>query len=349
MGKVFKSFFSRIKKRWYIFVILAVGLVIFQLQKSSSESNVREKNTYKVKRQTIKDELSLSGQIDADEHVVLRFQSSGRLSWVGVKEGQMIKKYQLVASLDQREVEQNLKKYLNTFVKSRLDFDEELQDSGIQYTGGLTQDARRDALRVLEKAQYDLNNSIIDVELRNLAIEYSRLFSPIEGIVVRVGSPYAGVNITPSQAEFEIINTKTIYFSATADQTDITKLRQGLNGAIVLDAYPEEKLEGTVNMISFVPREDETGTVYDVKIVLSSENNNDKFRFRMTGDITFILKERKNIIAIPTLYIKSEAGKKYVWKLENSKKTKTFISLGDVIDGVTVVKSGLASGDVIEN
>ncbi len=268
----------------------------------------------------------------------------------------MVKKYQAVASLDQREVEQNLKKYLNTFVKSRVDFDEEFQDSNIKYTGGLTEDARRDTLRVLEKAQYDLNNAVIDVELKQLAIDYSHLYSPIEGMVVRVGSPYAGVNVTPSQAEFEIINPKTIYFSASADQTDVVKLQQELKGSIVLDSYPEDELSGTISTISFVPKEDETGTVYSVKIVLDNESGADKFRFGMTGDINFILKERKNILAVPTSYIKSEksppngkASKKYVWKLENNKKIKTFIVLGDEIDGVTVIKSGLQSGDLIEN
>jgi len=179
-----------IKKRWYfLIVILIVGGLIFYQGKTTELKAKNEKTTYTVKRQTLKDELSLSGEIDAEEHVTLRFQSSGRLAWVGVKEGDYVKKFQGVASLDQREVQQNLKKYLNTFVNERLDFDQELQDSQIKYSGGLSEDARREALRVLEKAQFDLNNSVIDVELKNLAIEYSYLVSPIEGIVVSIGSP----------------------------------------------------------------------------------------------------------------------------------------------------------------
>lgn len=345
------------KKRWYILIIFAVGLVLFLYQKSISSAKAKkEKRTYTVKKQTIKDELSLSGAIDAEEHVTLRFQSSGRLSWVGVKEGDYVKKYQGIASLDQREVQQNLKKYLNSFVKSRLDYDQEIEDSAIKNTGGLSQDARRAALRVLDKAQYDLNNAIIDVELKNLATEYSYLSSPIEGIVVRIGSPYAGVNITPSQAEIEIINPKTVYFSATADQTDVIKLKQGLKGDIVLDSYPDENLPGKISLISFIPKEGETGTVYKVKISLDKGNDNYKYRFGMTGDVNFVLKQRKNVIAVPTNYVKSEKGppngeasKKYVWKIEDNKRVKTFVTIGDEIDGSTEVKSGLQSEDVIEN
>ena len=338
-----------IKKRWYIFVgiLIVIGSTFYQTSTTKLKAK-KEKLSYTVRRQTIKEELSLSGEIVAEEHVTLRFQSSGRLTWVGVKEGDYVKKFQGVASLDQREVQQNLKKYLNTFVNERLDFDQELQDSQIKYTGGLSEDARREALRVLDKAQYDLNNAITDVELKNLAIEYSYLYSPIEGIVVRVGSPYAGVNITPTQAEIEIINPKSVYFSVTADQTEAVKLKEGKKGDIIFDAYPDEQIKGEVKNISFIPKEGATGTVYEVRMYFSYDNSDYKFRVGMTGDIDFVLRQRKNVLAIPTAYIKTEKGKKYVWKLKNNKKTKTFIILGDEIDGTTIIRSGLSENDLIE-
>lgn len=338
-----------IRRRWYILIILAIGFFLFLYQRSASSAKAKkEKTTYIIKKQTIKDELSLSGEINAEQHVTLRFQSSGRLAWVGVKEGDYVKKFQGVASLDQREVQQNLKKYLNSFVKSRLDLDQEKEDTQIKYTGGLSEDARRAAIRVLDKAQYDLNNSVIDVELKNLAIEYSYLSSPIEGVVVRVGSPYAGVNVTPSQAEIEIINPKTIYFSATAEQTDVVKLKEGKSGGIVLDAYPDDEIKGEVKKISFIPKEDETGTVYEIKLYFDQDNNDYRYRLGMTGDVNFLLKERKDVLTVPTSYIKTLKNKKYVWKIINGNKVRTFVSLGEEFDGATLVKTGLQEGDVIQ-
>ncbi len=341
MGGILNFF----KKRWYLITILllVVSYVFYQQIKGQQ----KKETTYKVKRQTLTDTLSLSGSIDADEHVTLRFQSSGRLSWIGVKEGDYVKKFQTLASLDQRELQDNLKKYLNTFVQERNSFGTTVENEDIKNTGGLSEDARRQALRTLENAQYDLNNSIIDVQLKQLAIEYSTLFTPIEGIVVRVGSPYAGVNITPTQAEFEVINPKTIFFSATADQTDVINLKEGIQGEIVLDSYPDINIKGKISLISFVPKEGETGAVYEVKIPVTVSNNNYKYRFGMTGDVNFVTKERKNIIAIPTSFIKSEKGKKYVLRLIDGKKTKVYIKLGDEIDNSTEITSGLNEGDVI--
>ncbi|OGK08739.1 hypothetical protein A2767_06080 [Candidatus Roizmanbacteria bacterium RIFCSPHIGHO2_01_FULL_35_10] len=337
-----------LKKRWYLFVfiLIIVASVIYQKKTVQLKAD-KEKSTYIVKRQTLRDDLSLSGEIDAEEKVTLRFQSSGKLVWVGVKEGDYVQKNQGLASQDQREVQQNLKKYLNTYVKSRLDHDQELEDTQIKYVGGLSEDARRSAIRVLDAAQYDLNNAVIDVELKNLAIEYSYLSTPIEGLVVSVGSPYAGVNATPLQAEIEIINPNTIYFSATADQTDAVRLKQGMSGKITFDAYPDETFNGNLYYISFIPKEDETGTVYKLKFQLDDKSMALPLKMKMTGDLDINLSESKNVLSIPSGFIKKDKKGDYVRVNNQGNEEKKYIKKGKEIGGDVIIRSGLEQGDVI--
>lgn len=334
------------KKRWYLVFLVIIGVVVFFYQRSVTQAKVSKTESYTVKKQTIKDELTLSGNIEADGHVVLRFQTSGLLSWVGVKEGDWVKKYQTLASLDQRDVQKRLQKYLNTYQKTRWDYDQTTQDSQLKYIGGLSEDARRKALRVLDKSQFDLNNAVIDVELQDLARQYSYLNTPIEGLLVRVDSPFSGVNITPAGAEFEVIDPSTIYFSVTADQTDVIKIKEKLSAEISLDSYPDKPISGIVKSIAFIPKTGETGTVYQVKLTINNSNNNYQYRIGMTGDAVFSLKEIPDVIAIPTTLIKTEGKKKYVFT--DVKKTKrTYIKVGLEIDNQTEVLSGLKEGDVI--
>ncbi len=72
----------------------------------ASKTNIKT-DTARVKRGNLEEKLIISGLIDAEEKVTLRFQTSGRLSWVGVKEGDLVKKYQGIATLDQREIKKN--------------------------------------------------------------------------------------------------------------------------------------------------------------------------------------------------------------------------------------------------
>lgn len=344
-----------LKRKWYIIVIVLaiIGFIFFKISSSTaSTKNGKKQASFKVKRQSLKEALTLSGSIDAEEKVTLRFQSSGRLSWVGVKEGDYVKKYQTIASLDQRELRKTLEKYLNTYVNERYDF-EQTHDDYWQKQYALSDGLKREAGRIINKSQNDLNSSVLDIELKQLSLEYASLWTPIEGIVTKVGSPFAGVNITPAQAEFEIINPKTVYFSATADQNDVIKLKEGAKVELILDAYPDKTIQGKIMMMSFVPKTDETGTVYEVKITFNDANDSNKFRFGMTGDASFTVREFKNVLYIPTKYVKTDKKsdgtliQNYVLKKVNGNQAKTTIEIGEEVDENTIIASGLKENDVV--
>lgn len=327
-----------------VVIFFVIAAVLFYKSGSVGQLNTKESKTYKVKRATVQETLSLSGQIDAEEKATLRFQTSGRLSWVGVKVGDRVAKYQGIASLDTRDVKNKFQQYLNDYVKTRRDYDESLDDNTRKMNESVTREARDEAKRLIEKADYDLQNAVLDLELQQLALEYSYLASPIDGIVVDIKSPVAGVNITPTQAEFVIINPQTIYFSALADQTDVVKIKEGMRGELTFDSFPDALKKGTVTSIGFTPKEDETGTVYEVKIGVDDP---EAYRMGMTGDVTFNVGSRRNVLQIPTSSIKEEKDKEYVTAFLKGKKVKTFIKTGEVDGEMTEVLSGLKIGDVI--
>lgn len=336
-----------LKKRWYVvlILILIVGVVIYRRQQAQVQS--AKERSYTVKRGTVKDTISLSGTLDAHEKITLQFQSSGMLSWVGVKVGDYVQKGQAVAALDQRDVQMRMQKYLNSYVSERLDFDQNRDDSRDVKTGTLTPDQKKSVERAAQKAQNDLNNAVLDVELQSLAKQYANLSSPIEGKVVEVDSPYAGVNITPSQARFVIINPNTVYFSALADQTEVVKLQPGMKAEIVFDSYPDKKTNAFIDSISYTPKDGESGTVYEVKYSLDDLAGDDSYRMGMTGDVDMVLQERNNVVVVPVDYIKSLDDKPYVYRMVGGKKQKVTIRTGLVTDTDAEVLSGLQEGDVI--
>lgn len=343
--RIGKSIFTFLKKRWYLLLIVLVIGGVYINQQRAAQAKKEKETMYTIKRQDLKETLALSGDIQADEHVILRFQSSGRLAWVGAKEGDLVKKYQTLATLDQRDVRARLQKSLNTYAQTRNSFDQSGDDN--QRVGDQPIRENGDKMkRLLENAQYNLDSSVIDVELNNLAIEYSNLWTPIEGIVTRADAKYAGLNITPAQAEFEVINPDTLYFSFTADQTDITRLTYGMKGDMVFDSFPDEHKLGELYFISYTPISGETGTVYEGRIRIPAEDVM-KYRFGMTGDITFVLSQKNNVVAVPSIYTKADEKGRYVFKNKDGKKVKEYITIGPEVDGSYEVKKGLAENDTI--
>lgn len=335
------------KKRWY----LVIGVVIilffaFTNNQQSQKNKEKTQKTYKVKKETLKETLSLSGEVDAEEKAILKFQTSGRLAWVGVKEGDNVKKYQIIASLDKRDIQNRLTKYLNTFATSRNSFEQTIDDNwNLKYD--LSESIRKEAERVLKSNQYSLENAVLDVEYQNLSLEYANLWTPIEGIVTKVDAPFSGVNITPTTAEFEIVNPKTIYLSVTAEQSDVVLIKQGMEGNIVFDAYPNETFTGVVDYISFAPKTGETGTVYQVKLALDKEAQELPLKLAMTGDVEFVLHEKKNVLSVPIQSVKKDSKGNYVIRVRVGKKEKIYVERGDEFDSKVEIKNGLASGDIV--
>lgn len=329
---------SRVIKIFIILLVLLTILFFFYRARTAAETKNR-RESYKIARGDLRQTMTISGSIDAEEHMVLRFQFGGKLVWVGVKEGDYIKKWAAVASLDRRELQKKLDRILKDYMITRWDFDQTKDDNKVIVNDKIK--------RIVDKSQFSLDKSVIDVEIANLALEEASISTPIEGIVVRVTSPYAGVNVAPNQAEFEIVNPKTIYFKASADQTEVSKLQNGKDGELILDPFTDEKITGKIKDISFIPQSGDTGAVYPVKFVFESVNNDYKYKIGMTGDLSFVTDERQNVLYVPIKFVKSENGKHYVNLKKADKMVKKNVETGLETDNLIEIKSGLSKGEVV--
>lgn len=318
-------------------LFIIVLFLIYQSRTSASKNVAPKAN---VQRQDIKETLTLSGSIAADERTVLAFQTSGQLASVKVKEGDYVKKGQFIASLDQRDLKKRLQKQLNTYSNSRLDFDQTKADyKDVALTDAIS--------RTLDQSQNTLNNAVIDVELNDIALKYANIYSPIEGIVTSVTSPIPGVNVSPSTAQFEIINPKSIYFSSTADQSEVTMLQNGKVGTITLDSFDKTAITSSISSISFVPKSGETSTVYAIKLPLEGSWD-EKYRIGMTGDVEFTLNQNDNVLVIPNSFVKEDDnGKKFVYVLKSGKREKRFVKTGIEGDENVEITAGLFENDTV--
>ena len=334
---------------WYI--IILCGIVAFFAVKPLVQSKIgKAKNggkTYVVTRKNLKEILTLTGSVDANEKAILHFQTGGRLSWVGVKVGDTVKAYQAVASLDTRDVQKTLEKTLRDYSKTRNDFEETWR---VTYIGKLPKDALNDTMkRILEKNQWDLERAVLDVELKALAVEYATLTTPIAGIVTRIDTPIAGVNITASQGEFEVVNPASVYLSVLADQSEAYKLKEGMTADITFDAFPDQTYQGTISSISFTPKEGESSTVYEVKVVLLNGNPDYIFRLSLTADATFTLSEKPNTLVIPSSFVITKNDTSYVKKTVYRKVETVPVTLGVEYGDDREVVSGVSEGDVVHD
>jgi HlyD family secretion protein len=330
-------------------ILIASGVYYFYLQRSKQSGSLvtsQETNNeiYKVKRNELIETLLISGEVDAHEKATLFFPTGGKLAWIGAKEGDKVKKYQGIASIDKRDLEKRLQSSLNTYMISRWDFEQAKDDNkNSEYIDG---DLGEKFRRLIDKAQFNLNNAVISVELQALANEMSYMYSPIDGIVTKVGATNVGENMLATST-FQVVNPESIYFSAIADQTEVPIILIGQTAQITLDAYEEEKIRGIVRSVSFTPESGDTGTTYEVELDMETPNQNLKYRLGMTGDVEFVTKIKRNVYAVPLSFVKTDKTGKFVYIMDGNKKVRKLVTTGDEGGDMIEIKNGVAQGDIL--
>lgn len=327
-------------------IIFAIGLVFLILIFSrvffwKKEPKIK---TTKVKKDNLTLIVSASGKTKSQNQVDLKFQTSGKLAWVGVKEGENVKKWQAIASLDKEQLKKDLQKDLNDYMNERWDFEQTQEDYQQTKERLLVTDAIK---RILEKAQFDLNNAVIDVELADLAVRLATLASPIEGIVTHIDTPIAGVNITPATAVFTIADPNSVIFVVNVDEADVSQISLGLRAKIALDAYSDQVFEGQVSKISFSAiTTTGGGTAFPVEITLP-ENSDLRFKVGMNGDTEIVTQEKENVLVIPTSSVFIREDKNFVWKVVGGVAKKQEVKIGLEVEDLVEVIDGLTEGEKV--
>lgn len=319
------------------------GGVAYTKSKQAAKTAASVETTV-VKRAMFTKTVTSSGKTKSSKSAELKFQTSGKLTWVGVKEGDRVEANQAIAKLDAREVQKNLENELRDYSKQRHDFEEMWR---VTYKGTKDpQTALTDTVkRILEKNQWDLEKAVLDVEIKHLSVEYATLMTPIAGIVTRVDTPVAGINITPATAVFEVVDPDAVVFEASVDEVDIAHIAAGSRATIALDSYPDTPFDGAVTKIAFAAKTSSGGaTVFPVEVSIATSS---AVRIGMNGDVTIEAERQADVLVVPSEAVREDEKGSYVYKKDGKTFKKVPVGLGTQSDGEVVIRSGVHEGDEV--
>lgn len=332
------------RKFWWIGLIAILGAGGFWWFKQSRQEKFRE---FTVTRQRMAVSLTASGSIVAGRNANLTFQTGGRLAWVGVQKGDRVKKWQGIASLDQRTLQKSIEKELNDYLKVRWDFQTARESNNVS-TDNLDQYTLSPATRrILEKSQFDLNNAVLDVEIQAVAKEFAMIVAPFDGLVTDVATSVVGTNVTAATVVATIVDPSSLYFEAQIDELDIAKLKTGQFVTLTLDAYPDDPIESAIESIGFSPVAlSGGGTGYQIRIPLP-EIEGISYKLGMNGDAKIVIHDLGEVLTLPQEAVTRKEGKTVVQKLVSGKPKEVEIETGEESESLMEIKGGASEGEVV--
>ena len=274
--------------------------------------------TQPVTRGPVAEVVSATGSVEAIVTVNVGSQVSGTISKLGADFNSLVKKKQMLAQIDPRpfqaalakseagiaSAEANVEKARVALLDAERNekrivdlFDRKLVALADVHTA---QANREGAAAVLLGARATVRQARADRAQAALNLEFTRIESPIDGIVVSRSVDVGQTVAAAFQAAtlFVIANDLTkMRVLANIDEADVGKVKDGAEVHFSVDSYPGEDFNGAIHQVRQAPNTINNVVTYAAEI--EAPNPERKLRQGMTAAVQVITNRRASALRVP--------------------------------------------------
>ena len=304
--------------------------------------------------------LNASGYVVAQVKAAVASKGTGRLEFLGVEEGDKVKKGTIIARLEDqdmmaalRQAEANVGVAVADREDARLTLDRVQRLQGSH----LASEAELDAAKArFARVQATIKSAEAAMNAAEVALENTRIRAPFDGTVLtknadvgEVVAPFAS-SASSRGAVVTMADMSSLQVEADVSESNIIRVHPGQPCEIVLDAYPDQRYPGVVHKI--VPTADRAKATVLTKIAFRSRD--ERVLPEMAAKVLFLseepkVKENANIpvLTIPLASVVERSGKKVVLTVTDDAIFETPVVLGPPLGDRITVREGLSAGDRI--
>jgi len=278
----------------------------------------------------VKEDLQAVGSLRSNESVILRPEVSGRIAQIGFKDGQIVRKGQLLIALDST---------LNEAEVAQAQAEYDLALSNLRRSEDL---ASRKFISSSAQETAASNAQVAEAKLRLAQARLSkmRIVSPFDG-AVGIRNVSLGDYVKDGTDLVNIEDVRTLKVDFRLPERNFAQVRVGQTIEVVADALPGDRWPGRIEAIN--PRIDAGGRSLELRARL--DNVSGRLRPGMFVRVRVIVGERANALIVPEEAIVPQGGEFYVFKVVDSTARRVPVTLGVRRDARVEVVEGLAPGD----
>lgn len=304
--------------------------------------------------------LTASGYVVARRKAAVASKGTGTLVFLGVDEGDKVKKGQVIARLEDNDVvaaRDRARENLRMAEADLNDAKQNLERMRILLKQGLIAQAEYDiadarykrVVASIEAAKFGFKEA-------EVAVSNMRIVAPFDGTVLKknadvgeIVAPLAGA-ASSRAAVVTIADMSSLEVDADVSEANITRVSPGQPCEITLDAYAQVRYPGYVTKI--VPTADRAKATVLVKIKFRQYDQ--KVLPEMSAKIAFLAAgssqsaaAAKPLLTVPAAAVATRQGRSVVYRVENERAVEVEVATGQKLAGLIEVTSGLKDGDKI--
>ena len=306
------------------------------------------------------------GGISASGYVVARTKASvsakvpGRLAYLGVSEGSVVRRGEVIARLenaDYRAAVNAADAHVKQLEIERDQANRDLERANKLHDQRVLSDAELETqsarLRSLG-AQVDAARA--QLEVARASYENTIVLSPFDGTVLRkdaevgefVAPSTAGGGLTRS-AIATMADLRTLEVEVDVNEAYIAQVKNGQRCRITLDAYPDTSFSGRVRQV--VPTADRQKATVQVKVAILDRDPRilpemgAKVEFVRSDDAAAAMPSAPRRVLVPSAAIVRGADGARVWVVENGRAAARTVEPGPTRGDQVEIRAGLTGGE----
>jgi HlyD family secretion protein len=310
-----------------------------------------------------------AGTVEACQRTKLSTIMGGRIEYLGVKEGDKVKKGQLLLKLwnDDQKAQQTLAEAQRATAMQRVkevcttaasSMREAERQTSLK-NKGFVSEAREDTARseanargaACETARADVAQAAARVTVTRVEQGRMTLYAPFDGIVAKIVGELGEYSTpsppgVPTPPAIDLIDDTCLYVKAPMDEVDAPKIAVGLPVRVSLDALPKQPLKGTVRRVApYVLAVEKQSRTVDVEVDFERPATGNLL-VGYSADVEIVLSGRPNVLRVPTAAL-IEGGKVMLLNAESGKLEERKVKVGIANWEFTEIVEGLSEGERI--
>lgn len=377
------SWFKKDKKRIVIGAVVLAGLIFGVIKLTGKKSTSTQYQTAQVTKGPIVASVSASGQILTSNTVDIGTNASGVVNKVLVKDGDVVKTGQTLATLtlDTDGAQKSSQAYASYLSAKNSMFSANnqlytLQNAEFTANQKFINDAvarglattdptyiEENATWLAAEASYTNQQNVIaqsQISLNNAWESYQAdsptITAPTNGtignltitpgmVLASTGSSSSSSTSTSSQRVAVIKTQGNPIGTFNVSEIDVSNIQPGQKATITLDSIPNKTFTGTVMNVDRIGTVSSGVTNYPINILF--DTSVDQILPNMSATANIIVATKDNVLLVPTTAIQTQNGQEVVRVLNGSQVQDVTVTTGLSSDTETEIDSGLTEGQTV--
>ncbi len=333
---------KRRKKRqlWIGLSVIILLILSFIFYVSAHREEGTPVTVEPVQRRTIIQTVTVTGTIKPETEVKISSETSGEIIFLGVEEGDTVRKGQLLVRIKPDIVETQVEQLRAAAEAAKSDIEvakAELENAKAMLDRTLqlykkefaSQEELDQAKARFQQAQARYQASLKQYERARaslkqaeLSLQRTQIYSPIDGVVIALpvekGEKVVGTAQMQGTEIMRIADLHTINAEVEVDENDVVLIEPGDTAFVELDALPNQKFRGVVLHVGNAPISQGPGGSNEDLVLFKVEirllETDPRMRPGMTCTAEIQTEKKENVLAVPLQAVTVRRSQRPMWQ-----------------------------------